>query len=359
MKDPVNVSLRNCFLFLGPELGEKLDALNKLRADLSGNSQASGAEEISFYAGETPVQEIVSIVRNGSLFSEKRLIIVKNADLIKKKEEAELLASAIQKLEAGTTLVLVSEETRLDKRIEDAVPKENKRIFWELFENKKSEWVANFFRRASCRIDEEGIKTILEMVENNTDALGRECSRLVVFLGKDKIIGAEDVEQCLSHTREESAFTLFAAIARGNFLLGLEIFRSLAAAKQSPQALTASLAWCFRKLRDYLNLGGNTGDFELKKIGITTSRARADYAEAAKRWGRGAGNAGGASNAGGAGSANNVGSVGGADAALALIGEYEYLLRSSGTVWEEILMDRLILRLALGLGCGYSSARRS
>jgi len=345
MKDPVNVSLGNCFLFLGPELGEKLDALNELRgaAAKGGDSpQAGGTEEDSFYAGETPVQEIVSIVRNGSLFSEKRLIIVKNADLIKKKDEAELLASAIQKLEAGTTLVLVSEETRLDKRIEDSVPKENKRIFWELFENKKSEWVANFFRRSSCRIDEEGIKTILEMVENNTDALGRECSRLVIFLGKDKIITAEDVEQCLSHTREESAFTLFAAIARGNFLLSLEIFRSLAAAKQSPQALTASLAWCFRKLRDYLALGGKTSDFELKKIGITTSRARADYAEAAKRWGRSAGNAGAAD-------------AGGADAALALIGEYEYLLRSSGTAWEEILMDRLILRLARGC----SSARRS
>jgi len=325
----------NCFLFLGPELGEKLDALNKLRTgtsamgkDISGNSQAGGTEEISFYAGETPVQEIVSIVRNGSLFSEKRLIIVKNADIIKKKDEAELLASAIQKLEAGTMLVLVSEETRLDKRIEDIVPKENKRIFWELFENKKNEWVANFFRRGNRRIDESGIRAILEMVENNTDALGRECSRLVVFLGKEKIITAEDVEQCLSHTREESAFTLFAAIARGNFLLSLEIFRSLAAAKQSSQALTASLAWCFRKLRDYLALGSNTGDFELKKIGITTSRARADYAEAAKRWRRGTGDAGGA------------------DAALALIGEYEYLLRSSGTAWETILMDRLILRLA-------------
>ncbi|MDR2702594.1 MAG: DNA polymerase III subunit delta [Spirochaetaceae bacterium] len=314
MKDPAG----NSFLFLGPELGEKLDALNELRSALP-----AGTEETSFYAGETPLQEIVSILRNGSLFSERRLFLIKNADLVKKKDEAELLASSVKNLDSGAVLVLVSDETRLDKRIEDVVPKENKRIFWELFENKKSEWVANFFRRSLCRIDEGGIRAILEMIENNTDALGRECSRLILFLGKDKTITAEDVEHCLAHTREESAFTLFAAIARGNFLLSLEIFRSLAASKQSAPAITAVLAWCFRKLRDYHALGGNTSDFELKKIGITTSRARSDYAEASKRWPRGA------------------------DSALALIGEYEYLLRSSGTAWEEILMDKLIFRLCL------------
>jgi DNA polymerase III subunit delta len=314
MKDPAG----NSFLFLGPELGEKLDALNELRSALP-----AGTEETSFYAGETPLQEIVSVLRNGSLFSESRLFIIKNADLIKKKDETELLASCIKNLDPGAVLVFVSDETRLDKRIEDAVPKENKRVFWELFENKKNEWVANFFRRSLCRIDEGGIRAILEMVENNTDALGRECSRLILFLGKDKTITAEDVEQCLAHTREESAFTLFAAIARGNFLSSMEIFRSLAASKQSAPAITAVLAWCFRKLRDYHALGGNTSDFELKKIGITTSRARSDYAEASKRWPRGA------------------------DSALALIGEYEYLLRSSGAAWEEILMDNLIYRLCL------------
>jgi DNA polymerase-3 subunit delta len=314
MKDPAG----NSFLFLGPELGEKLDALNELRSALP-----AGTEETNFYAGETPLQEIISILRNGSLFAERRLIIIKNADVIKKKDEAELIADSVKKLDSSAVLVLISEETRLDKRIEDSVPKENKRIFWEMFESKKSDWVAAFFRRSQCRIDEGAIRAVLELVENNTDALGRECSRLILFLGKDKTITAEDVEQCLTHTREESAFTLFAAIARGNLLSSLEIFRSLAASKQNAQAITAVLAWCFRKLRDYIALNGNTNDFELKKIGITTARARSDYAEASKRWPRGA------------------------DSALALIGEYEYLLRSSGGAWEEILMDRLIYRLCM------------
>jgi DNA polymerase-3 subunit delta len=306
--------------FLGPELGEKLDALDALRSGLP------RAEETTFYAGETSLQEIVSVVQNGSLFAENRLFIIKNAELIKKKEDVELLVSSIKRPPENTTIVLVSEEIKLDKRIEDAVPKENKTIFWELFENKKTDWLASFFRREGRRIDDSGIETILEMVENNTDALRRECRRLILFLDKDKTVTGADVERCLSHTREESAFTLFAAMARGNLQRSLEIVRSLTGARESIPAITGTLAWCFRKLRDYLALcasGGGGNDFELKKIGLSSSKTRADYREAAKRWPR-------------------------ADGALALLGEYEYLFRSSGGAWEEILMDRLILKLSGG-----------
>ncbi|MDR2181390.1 MAG: DNA polymerase III subunit delta [Treponema sp.] len=310
----------SCLLLLGPELGEKLDALEKLREKLP-----SGAEEISFYAGETSVSDMVAVIRNGSLFAEARFFIIKNADQIKKKDEVELLTSYLVSPQKDTLTALVSEETRLDKRIEDCVPRGDKIVFWELFENKKTEWVLSFFRREGCRIEEAAARTILEMVENNTDALRRECSRLVLFLGKDKTLTAGDIERCLSHTREESAFTLFARVARGNTGGAVEIVRSLLAAKESPQALMASLAWCFRKLRDYLALlaSGGVNDFELRKIGLGSARTRSDYAEAARIWPR-------------------------ADGALALLAEYEYLIRSNGSGFEEILMDVLVRKLAMG-----------
>jgi DNA polymerase-3 subunit delta len=318
------------FLFLGPELGEKLDALEAMRKSLcpeKPQAQSSAPpEETSFYAGETPVSQIVSVVKNGSLFSEARLFIVKNAEYIKKKEDVGLIVPCLQNPGNGVTLVLFSDETRLDKRIEDAVPKDRRRIFWELFENRKNEWVASFFRRSGCRIDESGIAAILEMVENNTDALRRECTRLTLFLGGDKTINARDVEQCLSHTREESPFTLFAAIARANLSGSLDIARALLGAKQSPQAILAGLAWCFRKLRDYFALKetGTVNDFELKKIGLGSPKIRADYMEAARRWKN-------------------------ADKALAVVGEYEYLFRSSGGGFEEILMDVFVYSLAASL----------
>ncbi|MDR0290329.1 MAG: DNA polymerase III subunit delta, partial [Treponema sp.] len=227
------------YIFLGPEIGKKQDAIDELKKKFSGKP-----EETVFYAGETAAVEIANSVQNHSLFAESRLFIVKNADQIKKKDEVSLIASCMKELESGTVLVLVSDEFRLAAGLDDCVQKDSRKVFYELFENEKSEWVRSFFRREGRSIDPGGIDTILEMVENNTDALRRECSRLMLFLPKDRPASAEDVEKWLSHSREESAFTLFSRIAAGDISRSIETLHALLAAKESPRSIFASLAWC-------------------------------------------------------------------------------------------------------------------
>jgi DNA polymerase-3 subunit delta len=320
------------YIFLGPELGKKQDALDEIR------KRSAGAEETVFYAGETPAGRIAAAVQNHSLFAESRLFIVKNAEQIKKKDEVDILASCAQNLEADTALVFISDETKLAAGLDNAVPKENRRIFYELFESEKSEWVRSFFRREGFSIDGDGVETILEMVENNTEALRRECSRLMLFLSKDRPVGAEDAEKWLSHSRQESAFTLFSRIAAGDLSKALESLHTLLAAKESAQSILAGLAWCFRKLRDYLALleTGEINNFELKKIGLAAPKARDDYASAARRY-----------------------SAVAADACLAITAEYDILLRSSGSALEPVLMDAYLLKIVTGGGGGGGGAPAS
>ena len=123
-----------CYLFTGPEIGERQDAIQRIRQELTKKYGAS-PEEQSFYASETAVSDIVSVLRNGSLFSDVRLILVKNAESIKKKEDVELLGAYIAQPQEDTTLILISDEIGIDKKLEAAIPKEQKKIFWELFEN--------------------------------------------------------------------------------------------------------------------------------------------------------------------------------------------------------------------------------
>ncbi|MDR1029793.1 MAG: DNA polymerase III subunit delta [Treponema sp.] len=315
-----------CFLFLGPEIGEKQGAIDEIRQRLRASS-GTVPEETSFYAGETPVPDMVAVLRNGSLFAEQRLIFIKNADVLKKKEELESLASYLEAPQDHTTLILISEATSLAKALETPVPGGNKRIFWELFESRKQEWVASFFKRNGFKIGEDGIEAILELVENNTDALKRECSRLMLFLGKDGISG-EAVEKWLSHTREESAFTLFSRISTGNLAKSLESLHTLLGAQESPVALLAGLAWCFRKLRDYRGLvaSGKANEFEFKKLGLASAKARKDYERASRRY-----------------------DLFGVDVCLSLIGDYDILVRSGGIGLEILLMDMFLYKL-IGLG---------
>jgi DNA polymerase-3 subunit delta len=314
-----------CRLFLGPEIGEKQDAVDGIRKDLAAEAGPNGgpAEETVFYAGDTPVADMVSALRNGSLFADRRLFFIRNAEAIKKKEEAELLASYIASPGENTTLILLSEETRLEA-LEKAAPSLTKRVFYELTESRKAGWVADFFRSSGCRISGEGVQTILELVENNTVALRRECSRLILFLGKNREITGEDVEKWLSHTREESAFTLFSRIAEGDFSRSLESLRTLLAAKVKPPAIFAGLAWCFKTLKAYLALteAGVRDDWEFKKIKVSTPRARKDYAEASGRYNSAA-----------------------AETCIALTAEYDYLTRAADSFPEEILMEQYLYKL--------------
>jgi DNA polymerase-3 subunit delta len=314
-----------CWLFLGPEIGEKQDAIDGIRKTLAGEAGPGGSpvEETVFYAGDTPVADMVSALRNGSLFADRRLFFIRNAELIKKKDEAELLASYIASPGEGTILILDSEETRLEA-IEKAAPSAGKRVFWELTEGRKAGWVADFFESSGCYITEEGVQTILELVENNTTALKQECSRLILFLGKDRKITGEEVERWLSHTREESAFTLFSRIAGGDFSRGLESLRTLLAAKVSPVAIFAGLLWCFKTLKAYLALteAGVRDEWEFKKIKVSTPRAKKDYAGASGRYNQAA-----------------------VETCIALTSEYDYRIRAAESFPEEILMEQYLYKI--------------
>jgi DNA polymerase-3 subunit delta len=322
----------SCLLFLGPEFGEKRDAINHIRKNLRGQYGAP-AEETSFYAGETPVNDMVAALRNGALFAEARLFFIKNAEILKKKDDLELLASYMASPGDDTTLILMSDTVSLDRTLEKAA-EGGKKVFWELFENRKAEWVSDFFRREGFRIDSGGVNAILELVENNTDSLRRECSRLMLFLGRDTVAGEAEVERWLAHTREESAFTLFSRIAQGDLARSVEVLHTLLAAKEAPVAILAALASCFRRVRNYaaLTAAGTGDDSEYKKIGAGSaySRVRKDYAAAAKRYG-----------------------VSGACACLSLTADFDLRIRSGGTALEEILMDQYLCGL---LGVRGSSA---
>ncbi|MCL2472563.1 MAG: DNA polymerase III subunit delta [Treponema sp.] len=323
---PKNDLTSGSWLFLGPEIGEKQIAIDEIREK---NSYGGTGEETVFYAGETNVSTMVSIIQNGSLFADKRLFIIKSAESFRKKDELDLLASCIASPPPDTSIILVSEETGIAKALEAAIPPARKRIFWELPDGRKTEWVRSFFTREGFKINSEGIETILELVENNTAALQQECSRLILFLDKNREITGEEAEKWLSHTREESPFTLFSRIAAGDFSRCLESVRTLLAAKETPVAIFAGLAFCFRKLMSYLMLkeAGITDEWEYKKIGVSSPVAKRDYSAAGRRY-----------------------TSTDAETCLALTAEYDLLLRSSFSFPEQILMDRYLYKIyTLGL----------
>lgn len=275
------------WLFTGPELGERNDALEALRK--SAEKKYGQLDNHLFYAADTSISVVLDTVQNGSLFAEARFAVVRNAEAIKKKEDIQMLTQWVEQTPAedGAFLVLISDDIGIDKKIEAIVPKDHKKIFWELFENKKQDYIRRFFAQLKIGIESDAIEMLLELVENNTEALKTTCAHISLFVEQGTTLTAETVEHLLAHNKEETPFTLFDALSNADLEYALNIRQKLTLSKESsPVQLIAGLAYCFRRLRDWHSLAqtGGLDDFSLKKAGFTSKKAINQYRRASRQW---------------------------------------------------------------------------
>ena len=275
------------WLFTGPELGERSDALEALRKSVE--KKYGQLDNHLFYAADTSISVVLDAVQNGSLFADARFAVVRNAEAIKKKEDIQALTQWVEQTpnEDGAFLVLISDEIGIDKKIEALVPKDHKKIFWELFENKKQDWIRRFFAQSRINIEHDAIDVLLELVENNTEALKTTCTHISLFFEPGTTLTAETVERLLAHNKEETPFTLFDALSNANLEYALNIRQKLTLSKESsPVQLIAGLTYCFRRLCDWHALvqTGGIDDFSLKKAGFTSKKAIDQYRRASRQW---------------------------------------------------------------------------
>ena len=329
------------WLFTGPELGERNDALEALRK--SAERKYGQLDNHLFYAADTSIAVVLDAVQNGSLFAEARFAVVRNAEAIKKKEDIQALTQWAEQTptEDGAFLVLISDEIGIDKKIEALVPKDHKKIFWELFENKKQEWIRRFFAQSKIGIEQEAIEVLLELVENNTEALKTTCAHISLFFEPGATLTAEIVERLLAHNKEETPFTLFDALSNANLEYALNIRQKLTLSKESsPVQLIAGLTYCFRRLRDWHNLAqtGGLDDFSLKKVGFTSKKAIDQYRRASKQW-----------------SAQTVYRI------ISLLNKTDMQIRTMGQELSGVLLDACLYSIIYNQGrelAAYSSAAR-
>ncbi|MBR1911549.1 MAG: DNA polymerase III subunit delta, partial [Treponema sp.] len=284
------------YLFTGPENGDKGDAVATIRA--AAEKKNGGVDFYRYYASETRIADVVSQLQNASLFTSSLFIILKNAELIKLKTDIDLLVQYIKNAgNSPNVLILESDENGIEKRIESAVPSSHKKIFWEMFDNQKPQWVRNYFRKNGFSVADDAVELILDMVENNTETLKSECSRFFYCFERGHVITVDDVDKILAHNREENAFTLFEALAdeskspKERLETSLSILQKIRLSRDSGGvAIIAGLTYCFRVLRTYHSLyaGGKTpSDAQLRAAGLGGKKSLARYAKAARIWGPG------------------------------------------------------------------------
>lgn len=316
------------YLYTGPEFGERSDAVEIVKN--AHKKKFGEIDEHSFYLLETPFNEVMTILQSGTLFSDGVFVVCKNAELIKSKDDVKMVSDWLENADPSAVLVLISDEVTVDAKLEKLIPPANRKKFWEMFDDKKLPWLTSFFSKNGYRIQTSAAELILDMVQNNTQALKNECSRFFLCFPKEHEITEADVESILIHDREETAFTLFNQIAESKespevrFEKGLMILQKIRLSKDNSSVMIiAGLSSCFRKLVLWHREGESA---------ISGKLMQKQYARAAKIW-----------------------SVGQATAILADLAATDMEIRSGGTQMEDILLQKLLYEIIIKKGGQLSS----
>ena len=324
------------YLFTGPELGERNEAVAAVKSAMK--KKFGEIDEYLYYASETSFSEVMTTLQSESLFVPASCVVLRGAELLKGKEDVALLTRWADSVTGDSNvLILVSDEISIDAKVAKLVPPKNKQVFWEMFENRKSEWLKKFFKKEGYILGSDAAETILELVENNTEALRTECSKLFLFFPEGYEITVADIEKFLAHNREESAFTLFDTMsdfqksAQERLESALSVLQKLQLSKNfSSVLLLGGLSYCFRNLILWhtLHAGGATpDDFTLKTKGFASAKARTQYKNAARVW-----------------------TVGQTTACLALIASTDVSIRSLGLQLENIQLQTRLFSIIMKNG---------
>lgn len=276
---------KNIHILLGPENGEKKEFISKLEKNIS--KSFGEPEKYRFYPYDTEVGEIVSIMKNGSLFSSHKMVTISNCEDIKKKNAIDQLVEYCKSPSDDVTLILVSDANKIDTKIEKAIPATQKKIFWEMFENRKKDWVISFFRKKNLTIEYNAVELLLEMIENNTDSMKNDCEKLAFYFKEGARITEEDIENFLYHSREENVFTLFEKICRRDLESSLDVLNSIILAKETqPVQMLSGLLWQLKNLLSLSSLlAQNVNQSEaFLKSNIRGKKSQKTYMEAVRNY---------------------------------------------------------------------------
>ena len=317
------------YILAGPDAGRRAAFVDLIRGDFAAASGAA-PEEHRIYAQETPVGELLSLVMNGALFSSSRLIEYRDAEFVKQKADVQALVDYIKRPSPDVVLLLVTSSFGLEKALEEAVGAGAKKTFWELFENEKPRWIAKRLEETGLTIDEDGIETLLELVENDTASLDAACARLAVLFPEGSRLCADDIDRAISRNRREDAFSLFAKMVSDEPVWALECLETVLADRQSSAVpLIAALVWSWKRLLrlNILIEGGENFEGACLKSGIRAKSLQATHREALRRFDRES-----------------------CERILCLLSDFDARARSSGAQLEHGLLQLLVWGIVGGRG---------
>jgi DNA polymerase-3 subunit delta len=226
-----------------------VDALKQ--AALAGD--AGGFNSDLFQGAALSAQTLINTARTLPMFASSRFVLVRAAEAIPA-GEIDALCAYMRKPSPEACVVLVSE--KLDGRSKLAKTAIELGCWFEALPPRPNELPQMAQEEARARghaLDYDAAQSLVDSIGTDLAALDDALERLSLYVGEGQPIGSEAVEQCVSHARTASVWTLVDAVGARNGKVAIATAASLLGNREEPLRILALLA---RQLRTLARLRG-------------------------------------------------------------------------------------------------------
>lgn len=265
-KEIANGKIAPVYCIYGEETYFIDETIERIKKALSVHEEV---EMTIFDLEESPVDFVIDEADTYPFLSDRKLIIAKNATFLKAAEKgSEKVEHDVKRLEnwlnhpsdfAVTIFTAPYEKLDERKKITKLMKELSVMLHAEaLGEKDLAVWIQSEVASFEKKIEDEAIDKLVEMVGENMNQLQREIEKLVLYLGEDKMITSDLVENLVAKTLEHDAFKMLNAYLAHNVSEALRIYHDLLRQKEEPIKLVGLLANNIRTMNNvyYLHKKG-------------------------------------------------------------------------------------------------------
>lgn len=201
-----------------------------------------------FYANETPVDKIINVARSFPMMAQKRVVVVKEIQLVKT-TELKYLGDYVENPSSTSCVILTLPEKKKTGKwfnmIFNSAIAIDCRI---LYDSEIPDWVENYLRSKKLEIENEAIKLLQAQVGNSLLNLVNELEKILINIHPRTKISVEDVQTVTSISKQFNIFELCNAVGEKNFARAIEILNRLLEQGESSTGMIIQLT------RHFVNL---------------------------------------------------------------------------------------------------------
>ena len=174
--------------------------------------------QMVLYGKEIEVKDILDEVRQYPMMAERRVVIVKEAQDLKKINDLE---HYVQNPSPTSILVLAHKYKKIRKNTKLAKAAIKSGIFFasdKIPDYKMGAWIQNFIQQKGYTLDSTTANLIAEYLGNDLSKVANEVGKLLLNLGDEKSITADHVQEHIGISKEYNIFEFQKALSQKDML---------------------------------------------------------------------------------------------------------------------------------------------